>query len=41
MTFLAATDGVVYEKDLGANTAQIAGEMTSFPQDSSWQPAGE
>lgn len=41
MTFLAAKDGVVYEKDLGANTSQLASTITAFREDPTWRPAGE
>jgi hypothetical protein len=30
-------DGVVYQKDLGPNTAALASGMTRFDPDSSWQ----
>ena len=35
-TFLVSTDGVVFEKDLGANTETIASSMTRFNPDSTW-----
>ena len=38
MTFMAGADGVVYEKDLGANTAAIARAMQTYNPDSSWKP---
>jgi len=41
MTFVVTKRGVVYEKDLGANTSVIAGSMTAFHKDASWRPAGE
>ena len=37
MSFIVNQDGVVYEKDLGKNTASIAGKMTAFNPDSSWK----
>jgi len=37
MTFLINHQGVIYEKDLGPNTARIASGMTAFNADSSWQ----
>ncbi len=37
MTFLVNHQGVVYEKDLGANTARIAGGMTAFDPDDTWR----
>lgn len=37
MTFIVNHDGVVYQKDLGKNTAQIASTMTTFNPDPSWK----
>ena len=37
MTFLVNHQGVVYEKDLGPDTARIAAGMTAFNPDSTWQ----
>jgi hypothetical protein len=37
MTFIVAADGVVYEKDLGADTATQAVAMAAFNPDSSWR----
>jgi hypothetical protein len=37
MTFLVNHDGVVYQKDLGPKTAQLAEAMKLFNPDSSWQ----
>lgn len=37
MTFIVSHDGVVYEKNLGKNTASTAQAMTSFNPDKSWQ----
>ncbi len=39
MTFLVNHKGVVYQKDLGWNTAQIAKAMTTFNPDASWTKA--
>ena len=36
-TFMINHDGVVYEKDLGPKTAQIAGSMSAFNPDDSWK----
>jgi len=36
MTFMVSHDGVVYEKDLGPNTAARAGAITRFDPDSTW-----
>ena len=37
MTFIVNHDGVVYEKDLGPNTAAIAQKITRFDPDETWQ----
>lgn len=37
MSFLVNHDGVVYEKDLGKDTAAIASKMTTFNPDTSWK----
>jgi hypothetical protein len=37
MSFMVNHDGVVYEKDLGKNTAAIASKMTTFNPDASWK----
>jgi hypothetical protein len=36
MTFIVNQDGVVYEKDLGQDTAKIASAMTDFNPDQGW-----
>jgi len=36
MTFLVEHDGVVYERDLGPDTAKVAGSMTDKKPDSTW-----
>ena len=36
MTFVVNQDGVLYEKDLGPDTAKIAGAMTQYDPDSTW-----
>ena len=36
MTFIVNQDGVVYQKDLGPNTASIARAMKAFNPDSTW-----
>lgn len=38
-TFIVSHRGVVYEKDLGPNTAQIAERMTEFNPDKTWKKA--
>lgn len=37
MTFLVNHEGVVYQKDLGKNTATTAKEMKSFDPDKTWR----
>ena len=39
MTFIVTPEGGVSEKDLGPNTANIAGAMTSYHVDATWTPA--
>jgi hypothetical protein len=36
-TFIVSHDGVVYEKDLGPDTAKIAAEMTTYNPDKTWR----
>jgi hypothetical protein len=38
-TFIVNHDGVVYEKDLGANGASIASAMTRYNPDATWRKA--
>jgi hypothetical protein len=39
MTFLVNHDGVVYQKDLGKETAKIANAMTKYDPDKTWKKA--
>ena len=39
MTFVVNQRGVVYEKDLGADTAKLAADMKEYNPDSTWSPA--
>lgn len=39
MTFIVNQNGVVYEKDLGRKTAEIAGKITRYDPDQSWRRA--
>jgi hypothetical protein len=41
MTFQVNHDGVVWQRDLGENTAQVASAMTRFDPDSTWAPIPE
>jgi hypothetical protein len=38
MTFMVNQDGVVWQRDLGENTAQLAAEIQGFDPDKSWTP---
>lgn len=40
MTFIVDQDGIVYQKDLGPKTAEIAKSMTVYDPSSDWEPAG-
>ena len=37
MTFIVDQDGIVYEKDLGRRTPEIAKELTRYDRDASWR----
>jgi Protein of unknown function (DUF2950) len=37
MTFIAGSDGVVFQRDLGKNTASVARSIKKFDPDSKWQ----
>jgi hypothetical protein len=39
MTFIVDQDGIVYEKDLGPHTSEIADKITAYDRDSSWRKA--
>lgn len=41
MTFIVSDLGIVYQKDLGRDTAKAAGAITSFDPDDAWGPAYE
>ncbi len=41
MTFIVNQDGTVYEKDLGANTSEIARDLKEFNPDASWSKSTE
>ena len=40
-TFMVSNDGVVYEKDLGPKTRELAGKIDRFNPDKSWSPVVE
>ena len=37
MTFIVNQDGVIHEKDLGADTAATASKMSDYNPDESWK----
>lgn len=37
-TFMVSNDGVVWEKDMGPNTLQLAGDVEKFNPDKTWSP---
>jgi hypothetical protein len=39
MTFLIDKTGIVYQKDLGAKTSEIAGAYSTYDPDETWTPA--
>jgi len=39
MTFIVGQDGIVYEKDLGRRTSEIAKSMTRYDRDATWRRA--
>jgi hypothetical protein len=39
MTFIVNQQGIIYQKDLGPDTAKLAGEMSRYDPDPSWQRA--
>jgi len=41
LTFIVTENGVVYQKDLGANSAALANAMTVFHKNATWGAAGE
>ena len=41
MTFIVGKDGIVYQKDLGENTADAARAMTEYNPGDGWKPATE
>jgi hypothetical protein len=38
MTFIIGPEGVVYESDLGAETARVAAAIDAFNPDTKWRP---
>src|ERR1019366_2659309 len=39
LTFVVSQHGIVYSKDLGANTMTLARQITRFNPDKTWKPA--
>ena len=39
MTFICNHDGIVYEKNLGRETATIAANLTTYDPDATWKRA--
>jgi hypothetical protein len=39
MTFLLGRDGVVYQKDLGAKTTEVAASINTYNPDRGWTQA--
>jgi hypothetical protein len=41
MTFMVNQQGRVYQKDLGANTAKLAQDITAYNPDASWRVSAD
>jgi hypothetical protein len=41
MTFIVSQKDIVYEKDLGPKSAELAKAMTAFRKDGTWHAADE
>ena len=41
MTFLISSRDIIFQKDLGAETAELAAAITAFDPDSTWEPTGD
>jgi hypothetical protein len=39
MTFIVGPDGIVYQKDLGEKTSDLAASLSEFNPGDGWQPA--
>jgi hypothetical protein len=37
MSFICSHEGIVYQKNLGAETAEVASKMTRFNPDETWE----
>ena len=40
-TFLIGTDGIVYQKDLGEKTVEVAQAITEYNPGEGWEPANQ
>ena len=41
MTFIVDKTGIVYQKDLGRKTSEIAGAYTAYDPDQTWTPVSD
>ena len=41
MTFVVDKSGIVYQKDLGGETAKIAGAYSAYDPDETWTPVAD
>ncbi len=41
MTFLISSRDIIFQKDLGAETAELAAAITTFDPDATWEPTGD
>ena len=41
MTFMVNARDIVFQKDLGPETAQLAAAITTFDPDATWEPTGD
>jgi hypothetical protein len=41
MTFLVNQQGIIFQKDLGAETEAAAAAITAYDPDESWTPTGD
>jgi DUF2950 family protein len=39
MTFIVGKDGIVYQRDLGENTSDVAAAMAGYDPGEGWTPA--
>jgi len=41
MSFLVGPQGIVYQKDLGVESATVAASILTFDPDETWDPTGD